>query len=118
MIIGFGKSEIETASRIIGECIDFAKNKDVELGIAAKRIQEKYAEAEKEYKKMSKEDAPERYSYFYFNHHKIYDGLEYISFKFHHINRRHALSPDGWALFVTKWMLEASDDEDTIFREA
>ena len=46
-----------------------------------------------EYDKMPKEKAPERYTRFY-----VYDN----KIKFHHINRRHAFSPDGWALLVVE----------------
>ena len=42
-----------------------------------------------EYDKMPRETAPERYTRFWY----YGDQLHY-----HHINRRHAMSPDGWAL--------------------
>lgn len=47
------------------------------------------------YKKSS--DHPDRYSYFYAT---IINDANYIVFiiKFSHINRKHSLSPDGWAL--------------------
>lgn len=43
---------------------------------------------------------PERYSYFYPT---IINDASHIVFilKFNHINRRHALSPDGWAMMQT-----------------
>lgn len=44
---------------------------------------------------------PDRYSTYYFNIvNDIHDLC--VVFKFSHINRRHAMSPDGWALLGTK----------------
>jgi len=46
-------------------------------------------------------DYPDRYSSFYSN---IIANASYIVFiiGFHHINRRHAMSPDGWALMTNE----------------
>lgn len=44
---------------------------------------------------------PDRYSSYYA--HVLGDASHIVAvFTFHHTNRRHAMSPDGWALLVTK----------------
>lgn len=50
---------------------------------------------------------PDRYSTYYFNIvNDIHDLC--VVFKFSHINRRHAMSPDGWALLGTKKVFHAN----------
>lgn len=51
------------------------------------------------YKKA--ESHPDRYSYFWVSTVNNASHLVFI-LSIHHINRRHAFSPDGWALFQTK----------------
>mgnify|MGYP006383564061 CR=1 FL=1 len=68
---------------------------------------------------MTREDAPDRYSYFWAIHHAIYEGKSIVEFTMHHINRRHAFSPDGWALLVTRWVLMVDPhDGEVIYSEA
>lgn len=68
---------------------------------------------------MDRNDVPERYSYFWYVVNKIYDGKYIIEFSFHHINRRHPFSPDGWALLETKWILSIDDlDGKIIYKQA
>lgn len=79
VILGFGCTE-EEQRNVIKEAI-----KANGLEVTKKEFKVR-AEI---YDKQSKEDAPERYTYFYAYDNKII---------FFHINRRHALSPDGWGL--------------------
>jgi len=79
VIIGFGDIEKDEREKIrhemqkrpAGEVLDEWNNKA------------------DEYDAMPRETAPERYTRFWY----YGDQLHY-----HHINRRHAMSPDGWAL--------------------
>lgn len=114
MILGFGATEKETAMKIIKECAAAVKENGKD-GVAT--VEKKYRDAEAVHSSMPREDAPERYSHFWSNFHEIYDGKVIVEFTIHHINRRHALSPDGWALLVTRWILRVDSDGDAIFSE-
>ena len=115
MILGFGSTEKETANRIIAECAT-ALRTDGLRGIAT--VQEKYRVEEEKFEGMTRETAPERYSYFWASCHEVYHGRYFVEFTIHHVNRRHPLSPDGWVLLVTKWILSVDSDEETIFGPA
>jgi hypothetical protein len=53
---------------------------------------------------------PDRYSYYYPR--IIGDGSDMIAkIKFHHINRRHGMSPDGWALMQSKRLFDVNAHE-------
>ena len=118
MILGFGTIEVETAIRIINECHDAIEKSDTPVG-AIKDVKEKYREESDKYAEMDRSDVPQRYSYFWPTYHRIYDGKYIIEFTFHHINRHHALSSDGWGLLITKWILVFSEDDGKhIFKEA
>lgn len=60
---------------------------------------------EKHYKKLNDEyktakEYPSRYSYYY--PYIVHDWSNLcVVFKFHHVNRHHAFSPDGWALMCS-----------------
>lgn len=120
MILGFGSIEKENANQIISEC-SAALKADSLRGIAT--VQEKYRAEGEKFKNMTREEAPERYSYFWAMCHEVYSGRFFVEFTIHHINRRHPFSPDGWALLVTKWVLSVDTavwgngftDEETIF---
>jgi len=120
MIIGFGKTELETATEIINECFDAIQGTEQKKeGIALMSIQSKYSTQEKEYSAMDRHDAPERYSYFWANYHEIYAKKYIIEFSFHHINRQHVLSPDGWGMLQTEWILAYNEiDGKRIFKQA
>jgi hypothetical protein len=119
MILGFGATERETARTIIHECATAIKHFPENAQEAIQSVQKKYNEDEERYKQMTREEAPERYSYFWASFHSIYEGKYIIEFTFHHINRRHAFSQDGWALLVTQWILGVqADGTEKIFREA
>ena len=84
--IGFGSVEKREEQKIEWALYDL----DEESNHATiKAVQNYWKRKADQYDRLSKEDAPERYTIFYLS------GGE---FTFLHINRRHALSPDGWAL--------------------
>lgn len=58
-----------------------------------------YHKLSEEYR--ASEKYPDRYSYYFFKLLHDYTDLVII-FTFMHINRRHAFSPDGWALLKTE----------------
>ena len=106
MILGFGKVEQITAQRIIHECLEGDY----------KEIQKAYKDAADAYK--NSHNHPERYTYFWA--YKLEDcNYETYIFTMHHINRSHALSNDGWALLITKWVgiKDLSDATTTIYKE-
>lgn len=104
-MLGFGSTE----KRFIQKEVDFvddyiAENFDDEwfeedfvddlTDVLEKRAKE-YREKSDEYKEA--EEYPQRYSYYYVNIlHDVSDLC--VIFRFSHINRNHALSPDGWAM--------------------
>ena len=85
IILGFGSVEERTREEIKKLLTETCKSIE-----DANRVGKKWNDDNKVYDAMTKEESPERYTNFY-----VYDG----KLKFHHINRRHALSPDGWALW-------------------
>lgn len=85
IILGFGITEERVRSEIIN-----ALSAGIKDGKTKQEILSKWNNAADEYDKQSMEVAPERYTRVYH-----YDN----TLHFHHINRRHALSPDGWALW-------------------
>jgi len=112
MTVGFGNTEIKTAIKIIEECVA-KKNKNKKLfEQKIKKIKKKYDNLAEEYKNKNANEAPERYSYFWFSLYGIYDGY-FITFLFHHINRRHPFSEDGWALLRTYWIAEIEFEDDS-----
>ena len=121
-ILGFGQSEIDTAKSIIKECYDAIINDMENAKEIIDSIKKKYKDQSDKYGEMKKYDAPERYSTFWANIMPIkYDMYFVCHFSFTHINRRHALSPDGWACLQTKWILFLSELDDMkcqIYKEA
>ena len=109
MILGFGSSEKETAIKIINECAN-----ELLIGNKIDPIEKRYMDESEKYKKKDKDAVPERYSYFWAITHEIYPGKYIVEFVFHHINRRHPLSEDGWASLLTEWILvfKMSDHND------
>ena len=107
MIVGFGSTELEIAPRIINECLEGDY----------KQVQKAYKDAADTYKIIP--TYPDRYTYFWV--YKINDcNYETYIFTMHHINRKHALSPDGWASLLTKWVAIKDLNNDntlTIYRE-
>ncbi len=110
VVLGFGQNETVAAEQIVAEIIEAVKSEGLD---SVKRIEAEYKEQAEKYDAMSREDAPERYSYFY-----AYTDRRIVRLTLFHINRRHALSPDGWALLQTKTIIDFIDDEPAIYKEA
>ena len=87
-VIGFGIVEEQEREKVRAMLCD---------GHSADEIEAEYNPKADEYDKMPRETAPERYTRLY-----IYGG----KIRYHHINRRHALSPDGWALCIIEEPLQ------------
>ena len=85
IILGFGVQEQNARKEII-ELVRAGIKNNANIHEMSKA----WNARNEEYDKMPKETAPERYTNFY-----VYEGKIHFS----HINRRHAFSPDGWALF-------------------
>lgn len=84
IILGFGNIEEKVRQDI--------KNLLINALIEGKNINnilKEYNKKADEYDKLPKDKAPERYTRVWFYDKKL---------TFHHINRRHPFSPDGWAL--------------------
>lgn len=104
MILGFGSTEVETAIEIIRECVEAAQKAPVRgRDEAIKLIQQRYNELADQYKSMSRNEAPERYTTFHFFYSEALIR-QIIEFSMIHINRRHPFSPDGWAALTSKWV--------------
>ena len=70
-----------------------------ELNSAISKRSEEYHRLADSYKIAS--DYPDRYSSYYFR--ILYDSTNIcVCFRFSHINRRHAMAPDGWAMMGTR----------------
>ena len=117
IILGFGKTETdfeeqefnfveqfikEKAESFVGDKYNFNFSDELvdELNQKLKERKEHYDKLSDEYKKAT--EYPDRYSTYYFTVLTDTFSALCIVFKFRHINRRHALSPDGWALLGTK----------------
>jgi len=83
IILGFGCQEERERARVIEALDGLTDEKDIHMALRP------WNEKAKEYDKMPRETAPERYTSISF-----YDGKLHFS----HINRQHPFSPDGWAL--------------------
>ncbi len=119
MILGFGAIEERTALSIIEECAEVIKNTDKNHKKEIDKVQKKYSDLEKKYKTMDKNKVPERYSHFYYTYYEMYPGNCAVRITFHHINRQHPFSSDGWALLVTEWFLSVSNVYGTsIYKQA
>lgn len=75
--------------------------RDVEVWLDARAAE--FKARGDEYKTAA--DYPERYTYYWVSLIRSASTLV-AKFSFHHINRRHALSPDGWALMVNKRLFD------------
>ncbi len=98
-VLGFGCTEEQVRNDVKNALIGALVNgKDTE------EVLKKWNDKADEYDKLPKETAPERYTRIFF-----YDG----KLVFHHINRRHGMSPDGWAL----WSVEEQFGEQEEIKE-
>lgn len=84
IILGFGsieQQEREKIKKVVKEAL--LAGKDICEAL------EPWNKKAKEYDEMPRDAVPERYTKVWFYDDKLH---------FHHINRRHPFSPDGWAL--------------------
>ena len=116
-MLGFGSIEKETAKAIIMNCYEQMSGKGINASAALREVQETHQELADQYKEMTAEEVPERYTYFWAYYRKVYEDTYLVEFTMHHINRRHALSSDGWAMLATHWILSVSKDGPRIFEE-
>ena len=117
MMLGFGRIELEAAKQIINECIEKCKETGSPKS-AIRDISKQYRSKSDINDELSKAESPERYTYFFHNVFDVTDRFWIAEFEMFHINRRHAMSPDGWALLRTKWVLTSCNEEFTIYKEA
>lgn len=122
MIIGFGKTEIDNEVKELTEVFEIIKpliekkqffyydDKLIELiKKAVNKRQKELMDIGEKYKKEDRATVPERYFYYWANCIATSSKI-IICFSFHHINRNHAFSPDGWAMWARKGMLEIEED--------
>jgi hypothetical protein len=117
VILGFGKTEEdfenqefefvenfirERADNFVGDKYDFNFDDELikELTDKLKERKEHYDKLRDKYKEAT--EYPDRYTTYYFS--VLTDKFANLCVVFHfsHINRRHALSPDGWAMIGVK----------------
>lgn len=121
IILGFGKTETDfeqqefdfveqflvEKSKVFTDKYDFYFTEEL-----VKDLENKLKEREKHYRDLdvtykTATDYPNRYSTYYFE--ILYSVASLVVvFKFSHINRRHALSKDGWAMCGTKKLYYAN----------
>ncbi len=112
MILGFGKIEDTTARDILKKCCKaISDNPNIPPIDSIETIRDIYNKQYNEYGSKNASEVPERYSCFW-----AYQSGEYFRFQFHHINRRHPFSKDGWAMIQSTWLLNTITGE--IFKEA
>lgn len=110
MIIGFGSTETAFEADEERAFLDYVTDAFFEIGdgYVSKALHERAEAWLKDRAAALMADAdrykagehPDRYSYYFPS--VLSDGSRLIAtVKFHHINRRHALSPDGWGLLET-----------------
>jgi len=83
-MIGFGCIEAQERASVKQAILDALAN-----GQPARSVLSRWNEAADRYNKMPRGEAPQRYTRVFWYENKLH---------FHHINREHAFSPDGWAL--------------------
>lgn len=116
VVLGFGDTELENARSIIDQCIALIKEgQPVYRAVESVRLT--YNEKKEKNDKLTRTESPQRYTYFYFFYNEIFEGKYNVEFTFHHINRNHPFSPDGWALWVTNWILGFDEDGFRIYKE-
>lgn len=84
IILGFGSTEDSDRLQIRNELLTALQAKQT-----IKVVLKKWNDKADNYDALPMSEAPERYTRFW-----VYDS----KIVFHHINRRHPFSPDGWAL--------------------
>lgn len=118
IILGFGSTEKGFEENEYNFVQNFLKKKATGNYYSNEVVEELKQELKKradDYKKLDEEyktspTFPDRYGYYYFN--VINDASDLcVICTFMHINRRHALSPDGWGMMVSKpvWYFKHGD---------
>jgi hypothetical protein len=115
MIIGFGSTEQKVEENLEREFLEYATQSyracgdayftdefRSEVAVWAEAQSRKSRETADSYKDAEK--FPDRYSYYWL---RVVGDASSIVFivKFSHINRRHALSPDGWAMMQSEKLI-------------
>ena len=111
-VIGFGKTETDFERQEIEAFEEYARSRFVGRGegyITSQYVEDVNVWMDERAKacrdQASKHDKaadpPSRYSYYYPHIASSASAIVAI-FKFSHINRRHAMSPDGWALMLNE----------------
>ena len=112
MLNDFGSIEVDVAHTIIKECEEAVKNARGSKERAIKKVQKRYAEQERRYRTMPREEIPERYTRFSANYYPVHEGKFIIEFTFQHINSRCTMFwPDGWALQTVRRVLIIDPEE-------
>lgn len=112
VILGFGTTETNTAKKILKECYEaIEKDRGTSAIENIERVRSVYNKQYNEYGEKDASEVPERYCCFW-----AYKSEEYFRFNFHHINRRHPMSNDGWAMMKSTWILDVVTGK--IFQEA
>ena len=96
LALGFGCIEVEERDKIKRHLLAALLR-----GESASAVSKAWNAEREKYDKMSRREAPERYTTFY-----VYDD----AIHFCHINRRHPFSPDGWALLQVTEPLESTKE--------
>lgn len=119
--LGFGSTEeaFETAEFEAFQHFVHERYKELNLGyftsefiaVVEQWVEDRTKGLRAEAKKNDKAEVfPDRYSYYFGTVVSGASDLVLIA-KFQHINRRHALSPDGWALMQSKRLFDFSSTE-------
>ncbi|KKM76731.1 hypothetical protein LCGC14_1377120 [marine sediment metagenome] len=96
IMIGFGSTE----ERVEEEVLD-----RIRRGDSPKDIEKEYNETADINDKLDRSKAKDRYSRI-----TIFDwGCHHLEVSFHHVNRQHALSPDGWAGMLTERLVKKAE---------
>lgn len=112
IILGFGSQEKEFEKQqhdFVHHFIVEESKKSTDFGFTKELVQKLTALLEKKEEPYDRanhcnktaEHPPERYATFHFSIIYSWETL-CVAFRFIHINRRHPLSPDGWASLQTK----------------
>jgi hypothetical protein len=99
IVLGFGCVEDREREKIKAALLEGARN-----GLSSEEVLRVWNDKADEYDEMPRGVAPQRYT-------RVYDFGDKL--RFHHYNRDHAMSPDGWGLLVVgelRKMAEGGDD--------
>ncbi len=111
-MIGFGIKEKKQVRDVVDTIREFAKDNYDALSTNMKDYEANHKSQRDKYDKMDRSDAPERYFGFWTSMHDRQNVCDETSIELHfmHINRRHAMSPDGWASMTSEYILKVFRD--------